>query len=435
MTAHSLRLLFWLFSPISLFAQSLEFSTTVYDFGTVERWNNSPAEFTFANGSLSGQYFLAPKHSRRVLLQLPRSRIESGESGVVRVFVYPGKTGPFEENIEFFLSGSSVPVRLTVRGRVKSLAENAALECPQFGETGTAAPADRAIMGKVLSRATGKPIPNARVDFPNHSGIYTNAKGNFGLRLPMGLYTVSVEAGGYLPYNGISRVIFTTDTLIYWLDAIENEKTDSLTESAPGPATPPEPRPNDPPDFDRATFKPNNLVLLVDVSGSMRQDDRIGQVKEAMKGLIELFREIDAISLMTFNTQSKIWFELVPGNQKSRMLSRVDSLSPAGQTNGLSALNSAYDVANRGFIAGGQNRVILITDGQFAINQELKTRLNQETKKGIELLLIGFGAENDRGVESLRRLSEEVNARFMRFDPGSSQRKTLTDFIKASSRR
>ena len=96
--------------PLGLLAQSLEFSRTRIDFGVVEGWNNPPADFSFVNGSVSGQYFLAPKHSAKVLLQLPRSRIESGESGLVRVFVYPGKTGPFEETVEFYTSGSAEPI-------------------------------------------------------------------------------------------------------------------------------------------------------------------------------------------------------------------------------------------------------------------------------------------------------------------------------------
>lgn len=437
MTAYPFHLLFWLFMPLGLLAQSLEFSRHLVDFGSVEEWNNPPAEFSFVNASVAGQYFLAPKHSAKVLLQLPRSRIESGESGLVRVFVYPGKTGPFEETVEFYTSGSAQPIRLVVRGKVKSLAANAALECPKFGESATAPPSDRALVGRVLSRATGRPIGSARVDFPKHTGLFTNAKGQFGLRLPFGLYTVAVEANGHRPYYGLSRISFSTDTLTYWLEPIGSDslaRPDSTTVQQP--TEPPVAEPNtDPGDFDRGSFKPNNVVLLVDVSGSMRQDDRIGQVKEAMKGLIDLFRDIDAISLMTFNTQSKVWFELVPGNQKNRMLSRVDSLVPAGQTNGLTALNTAYELANKGFILGGQNRVILITDGQFALNQELKTRLSQESKKGIELLLIGFGGEKDRGLESLRRLSEAVSGRFLRFEPGASQRKTLTEFIKASSRR
>ena len=434
MTAYPFHLLFWLFMPLGLLAQSLEFSRTLIDFGAVEGWNNPPADFSFVNGSVSGQYFLAPKHNARVLLQLPRSRIESGESGLVRVFVYPGKTGPFEETVEFYTSGSAEPIRLIVRGKVKSLAANAALECPKFGESVPPPPSERALVGQVLSRATGRPIGSAKVDFPGHTGIFTNAKGRFGLRLPFGLYTVAVEANGYVPYYGLSRIGFSTDTLTYWLEPLAMEKGDSLRVEQPNP--PPASPPNDDPtDFDRATFKPNNVVLLVDISGSMRKDDRIGQVKEAMKGLIDLFRDIDAISLITFNTQSKMWFELVSGDQKSSMLNRVDSLSPAGQTNGLTALNAAYDLANKGFISGGQNRVILITDGQFALNQDLKARLSQESKKGIELLLIGFGDENDRGVESLRRLSEAVKGRFLRFEPGASQRKALSEFIKASSRR
>ncbi len=172
--------------PLGLLAQSMEFSRHLVDFGSVEEWNNPPAEFSFVNASVAGQYFLAPKHSAKVLLQLPRSRIESGESGQVRVFVYPGKTGPFEETVEFYTSGSAQPIRLVVRGKVKSLAANAALECPKFGESAAAPPSDRALVGRVLSRATGRPIGSARVDFPPfHTGLFTNARANLACACPL----------------------------------------------------------------------------------------------------------------------------------------------------------------------------------------------------------------------------------------------------------
>jgi Ca-activated chloride channel family protein len=167
----------------------------------------------------------------------------------------------------------------------------------------------------------------------------------------------------------------------------------------------------------------------------MRQDNRMGQVKEAVRGLISLFRDIDAISLMTFNTQSRLWLELVPGNEKNRLFPRVDSLSPAGQTNGLAALHQAFDLAGKGYISGGENRVVLITDGQFALSQELKTRLMQEKRKGIELLVIGFGSEQDRGVLALQKLAEAVQGRFLRFAPGQGQEKNLVEFIRQASRK
>lgn len=221
--------------------------------------------------------------------------------------------------------------------------------------------------------------------------------------------------------------------MVYWLNPLGEEPKDSLV---PAPSDLPPPITyDDPSDFDRASFKANNIVLLIDVSGSMRQDNRMGQVKEAVRGLISLFRDIDAISLMTFNTQSRLWLELVPGNEKNRLYPRVDSLNAAGQTNGLTALHQAFDLAGKGFIAGGENRVVLITDGQFALSQELKTRLVQEKRKGIELLVIGFGSEQDRGVLTLEKLAEAVQGRFLRFAPGQGQEKNLVEFIRQASRK
>lgn len=433
MTAFSFRLLFWLFMSAQVLAQPIEISKMMVDFGVVEQWNNPPADFPFVNTSVSPQYLLAPRYSSKVLVQMPRSRIESGESGLIRVFVYPGKTGAFEERVQFYTSGSTQPITLTVRGRIKSLAPDAALACPKFGESAPAPQTERTIAGVVLSRASGQPISSAKVDFPMQTGLFTNSRGKFSLKLPFGLYSVAVEAEGYEPYYGLSRISFSTDSLVYWLNPIGEEPKDSLI-SAPLDLLPPITH-DDPSDFDRASFKANNIVLLVDVSGSMRQDQRMGQVKEAVRGLISLFRDIDAISLMTFNTQSRLWLELVPGNQKNRLNACVDSLSPAGQTNGLAALNQAFDLAGSGFISGGENRVVLITDGRFSLPQELKSRMLREKKKGIELLVIGFGGEQDRGVIALQKLSEAVQGRFLRFAPGLGQEKSLVEFIRQASRK
>lgn len=181
-------------------------------------------------------------------------------------------------------------------------------------------------------------------------------------------------------------------------------------------------------DIDMEKRTPSNLVFLIDVSGSMNWDDRLPLVKRSFRLLCEELQEGDRISIVTYASGDKVVLEGVSGEDKLTINEAMDDLSAGGGTNGSAGINTAYDIAEKYFIEGGNNRVILATDGDLNIgitDQGSLTRLIEEkAKSNIFLSVLGFGQGNisDARMESL---ADHGNGNYSYIDGISEARKVL----------
>lgn len=159
----------------------------------------------------------------------------------------------------------------------------------------------------------------------------------------------------------------------------------------------------------RQQGSPLNLVLLLDSSGSMERADRVNIVREALRVLGDQLRPEDKISLVTFSRTARLWAAGVPGNQVTTIRERVAQLTPEGGTNLEEAMNLAYQTALQQYLAGGINRVVLLTDGAANLGNvdpdQLKAKVEAHRKQGIALDCFGIGWEdyNDNLLEVLAR--------------------------------
>lgn len=144
---------------------------------------------------------------------------------------------------------------------------------------------------------------------------------------------------------------------------------------------------------------PANLVLLVDASGSMDMPNKLPLVKAGIRLLVNNLRDIDTISLVEFGRQVRVLFAGMPGSEKIRILRAVEGLRADGPSPGLQGLQLAYAVAKQQFIPRGNNRVILLTDGDVsmeppAAEQDLVDLVTQQTQAGIRLTCGGLGMKS-----------------------------------------
>ena len=155
------------------------------------------------------------------------------------------------------------------------------------------------------------------------------------------------------------------------------------------------------------TSQPMNLVFLIDVSGSMNTSDKLPLLKEALGILVENLRPMDTISIVTYAGSSRVILEGGDSTEKDSILSKINNLSASGSTAGGSGIQMAYEVATRNFIEGGNNRIILSTDGDFNVGtssvNELKALISEKKETGVYLSVLGFGTGNIRDdvMESL----------------------------------
>jgi hypothetical protein len=173
-------------------------------------------------------------------------------------------------------------------------------------------------------------------------------------------------------------------------------------ESNPRPQLPAETPPSDDPyAFDN--YAENNLVLLLDVSASMNKPGRLPLLKEAFLELITYMRPEDQISIVTYAGGVKVLLSGVPATDQARISGAIARLSSSGGTKGRRGLKKAYKVAGKNYIEGGNNRIIMATDGYFDVDKlyGLADRLSDD---GISLSVFSFGKLFDRQISELERL-------------------------------
>ncbi|MBP7398467.1 MAG: von Willebrand factor type A domain-containing protein [Chitinophagales bacterium] len=151
-------------------------------------------------------------------------------------------------------------------------------------------------------------------------------------------------------------------------------------------------------DIDYSKADPSNLVFLIDVSGSMSQENKLPLVKTALNKLIENLDEKDRIAIVVYAGAAGLVLPSTPATQKQKINDALNALQSGGSTAGGAGIELAYKTAMENFIEGGNNRVILCTDGDFNIgssgNADMVRLIEEKRKSGVFLTICGFGMGN-----------------------------------------
>jgi Ca-activated chloride channel family protein len=144
---------------------------------------------------------------------------------------------------------------------------------------------------------------------------------------------------------------------------------------------------------------PANLVLLIDASGSMDMPNKLPLLKAGVRLLVDNLRDIDTISVVVFGRQVRVLFSGMPGSEKARILRAIEGIRADGPSPGLEGLQLAYEVARQQFIPRGNNRVLLLTDGDVSMEppageQDLADLVTKESQAGIRLTCGGLGMKS-----------------------------------------
>lgn len=173
---------------------------------------------------------------------------------------------------------------------------------------------------------------------------------------------------------------------------------------------------------------PSNLVFLIDVSGSMDMPNRLPLLKSAFKLLVNNLRDKDTVSIVVYGSTVGVMLTPTSGKEKEKITKVIEELNPGGSTPGESGIRTAYRVAKSQFIQGGNNRVILATDGDFNIGQstedELETLITQHQQSGIYLTCLGVGMGNYKDSK-LEVLARKGNGNFAYLDDEKEAEKVL----------
>lgn len=160
---------------------------------------------------------------------------------------------------------------------------------------------------------------------------------------------------------------------------------------------------------DQGNYTGNNIVFLIDVSGSMASTNKLNLIKAVFPKFLDALAPTDKISIVTYSNKIKILANGVFADEKEALKKVVNGLSATGGTAGADGLEKAYNVAKSNYIAGGNNRVIIASDGDFNIGRysqdDLKELVENQLNSGIYLTTLGFGMGNykDTTMETLAK--------------------------------
>jgi Ca-activated chloride channel family protein len=173
---------------------------------------------------------------------------------------------------------------------------------------------------------------------------------------------------------------------------------------------------------------PRNLVFLLDVSGSMDSPDKLPLVKTAMRMLTDTLTPEDRVAIVVYAGASGLALPSTSGSRKTDIQQAIAELQAGGSTNGAEGIQLAYDVAEKNFVKGGINRVILATDGDFNVGVtsegELIRLIEQKREKGVFLSVLGVGTGNVKD-STMEKLADRGNGNYAYLDSLHEARRVL----------
>lgn len=433
-----MRYLILFISFFSVAFGQVEFSTTQHDFGSLESRSQRYVDIELKNVGNKKAYILSIHHERIVSYRYEKKLIEPGESVLLRLQINQDKKGKFKEDILVYTSTRMEPTKITLRGEVLEKAYDSSPECPSFENSPSneeKAQFDFRIL--VIDDSTEQAIHKAEVSIVANGRIAyqwkTDKKGQINEDFPLGYYYFVSKAEGYLNEEFDAFVNRRNNELIIrmkriktppkkpeillvvkaeasdTLDLVEEEAKDSSTfkEITLVPVNPTAPLEVEETDeirdtltfenaaFNSENFKANNIVFVLDISGSMRKEGRLDLLKSSMIEMIEMLRPEDKVSIISFANGSDPILEATYATaaNKEIMIQKVQALSAGGSTNGEAGIKRGYQLANENRIENGNNRVIIVTDGAFnqGSNVFIKTA-RQEAKKEIYMSALAVKA-------------------------------------------
>lgn len=174
----------------------------------------------------------------------------------------------------------------------------------------------------------------------------------------------------------------------------------------------------------------SNLVFLIDVSGSMSDQNKLPLLKSGFKLLIDQLRPEDKISIVVYAGAAGCVLPATPGDEKDKIIEALQNLSAGGSTAGGAGINLAYKIAKDNFVKDGNNRIILATDGDFNVgassNEAMEDLIEAKRKEGVFLTVLGFGMGNYKDSK-MEILADKGNGNYAYIDNMQEAKKVLVN--------
>lgn len=188
-------------------------------------------------------------------------------------------------------------------------------------------------------------------------------------------------------------------------------------------------------DLNYDELKPSNLVFLIDCSGSMSNNNKLPLLKKGLKMLLSQLDDKDKVAIVAYAGAAGLVLPATPASQANKILSALDRLEAGGSTAGGQGIELAYKTAQEALIEGGNNRVILATDGDFNVgpssSSDLLDLITEKRKLDIYLTICGFGMGNYKD-DRMEQISNAGNGNYFYIDNEKEAQKVFVREMRAN---
>lgn len=439
-------------------AQQVMVENHVWDFGTVAYWKNDTAYFTVRNAGGKDLIFLPTHYKEDVRVIFDRRNASPGERLDIKIVYYTEHTGKFEVEVPLYFNLSMTPVVFKLKGNIKRIDPNALVRCPQVNAGKEEVDLRKVINIEVRDRVTEALLEADQLWIRDRGNkkIETERSGNvYEALMEPGEYRVGASKKGYDDYMAVIRLEPYQQRFVIYMDkqltdTVPQVKEEELPEDGvfvdEGPEEHEHPmdsfhqeKPNrDTSELDIDLFAPNNIVLIVDISTSMKKEDKLLYLKMAMKQMIEVFRTVDRVAIVALSSDASILLTPVMVENKDTLKAVIENMSAGGGTNGAAAIKLAYELATKHFVQGGNNQIIIATDGMFGnsgmTRKELNTLISSKNEAGIHLSAMGFG-NNEKALAYLKSLTLLGGGDFIHITNELEAQTALIERLKKQSKK
>lgn len=472
-------LILFLFFSFSGFAQ-FGFDKIDHDFGDIYAGNDRVVDLKFRNTTPDKIFLLRVKHGREIKTLVSGQTIRPDSLLIIRFKYNPDQKGKFNIEIPIYLSNSLEPFVFTLKGNVREIDNSMGLACPSFDNPNAGIPPLFEFRGQVLDQETKQPIKGATITFVSNGTISqiekTNREGKVETKAMIGLYYFVVDADGYIgkefprymnknndsilvhltqpkiQLEPIDSIMLAEDTISkhvfqYELDSAllsqvfgdsaildsalilsdsrgntQQEEQVVLRKDTVLPVVQKEPK-----------FKSNNIIFLLDVSTSMNSDGKLDLLKASLIEMVQKLSENDTITLISYSTFSKVIIEGISAKEKDLLIETIKGIKAQGMTAGGDGMKLAYRQGREHFIKGGNNQVIMATDGKFNRgNMNLDKLVEKNYKRGIGLTVLGI-KNKPEDAESMSAIAQIGGGRFLLIQNYEDSKEMLVSEIKRTS--
>lgn len=376
-------------------------SNTVFDLGEIELLNADVVDFQLNNLSANSVYILRIESSPEVKIKYTSKKINPSATETLRIKLNPNKKGKLKKTIKLYLSTNTSPIEVSISAFVKAIPKNNLQVCPSFSSN-TA----RTALNQKQKVAPIKQIPIRLLDHDAELPLLANQT-----TTEPGKHTDQPEQDqrSRKPIKPKKtrrspeerRNSPSLGTLLFGKqetkkDSANQQATAELPKKEEQAETPAKEEVSLTPKNNNLlsdNYKPNNIIFLIDASTSMREEEKMDLLKKAMIELLAPLRSQDYLSIVTYSGEAQVVLNPTSAIEKDKIKNTINTISADGSTQAVKGIKKAIQVGKSNFIEGGNNQIILATDGAFDIgakNTSLRKKIKATAKDGLNISVIGI---------------------------------------------